>query len=113
MGGLQPLKVSLARELVKPTQFIHEDLEIADDIGAVTRKIFHANIAALQDTLTILDTSALERAVGIINAAQRIELYGIGSAAPIAAPSATLVGEPPASTTTCTSKPSSMALIAG
>jgi DNA-binding MurR/RpiR family transcriptional regulator len=84
MGGLQALKISLAQELVKPTQFIHEDLDSADDLATVTQKIFHANIAALQDTLTVLKIEALGRAVDILQAAERIELYGIGSAAPIA-----------------------------
>lgn len=84
MGGLQALKISLAQELVKPTQFIHEDLEIRDEIDSVIQKVFHANIQALQDTLTILKSEEVERAVALVNAAERIELYGIGSAAPIA-----------------------------
>lgn len=83
MGGLQALKISLAQELVKPTQFIHEDLDPADDLTAVVQKVFGANIAALQDTLTVLNVDALARAVDILEAAERIELYGIGSAAPI------------------------------
>ncbi|MEJ1964497.1 MAG: MurR/RpiR family transcriptional regulator [Gammaproteobacteria bacterium] len=50
----------------------------------MTEKIFHANIAALQDTLKILKSESMARAVEIIHKAERIELYGIGSAAPIA-----------------------------
>jgi DNA-binding MurR/RpiR family transcriptional regulator len=84
VSGLQQLKISLAQELVKPIQFIHEDLEPGDDVATVIRKTFQANIAALQDTLTILKPDEMARAVEIINAADRVELYGIGSAAPIA-----------------------------
>lgn len=84
VSGLQQLKISLAQELVKPVQFIHEDLEAGDDLATVVQKTFGANIAALQDTMSILKTDELQRAIDILNAAERIELYGIGSAAPIA-----------------------------
>src|SRR5262249_8140575 len=60
VGGLQALKISLAQELVKPTQFIHEDLAPGDALPAVIQKVFHANIAALQDTLTVLKPEALK-----------------------------------------------------
>jgi DNA-binding MurR/RpiR family transcriptional regulator len=84
MGGLQALKISLAQELVQPTQFIHEDVASDDDLGSMVQKVFHANIAALQDTLTVFKTEALAQAIEILDSAERIELYGIGSAAPIA-----------------------------
>jgi DNA-binding MurR/RpiR family transcriptional regulator len=84
VSGLQQLKISLAQDLVEPVQFIHEDLARRDDAATVTEKIFHANIAALQDTLKILKSESMARAVEIIHEAERIELYGIGSAAPIA-----------------------------
>lgn len=82
--GFQQVKIALAQELVQPVQFIHEDLARDDDARAVIGKVFDANIRALQDTLSVLDPEALARAVGILLAAERIELYGIGSAAPIA-----------------------------
>jgi RpiR family carbohydrate utilization transcriptional regulator len=84
VSGLQQLKISIAQDLVEPVQFIHEDLAPRDDRATVTQKIFHANIAALQDTLKVLKSEEMERAVDIVLAAQRVELYGIGSAAPIA-----------------------------
>jgi RpiR family transcriptional regulator, carbohydrate utilization regulator len=82
--GFQQVKIALARDLVQPVQFIHEDLHRNDDTAAVVEKIFASNIQALQDTLKILETHQMKRAVGAILAAQRIEVYGIGSAAPIA-----------------------------
>ncbi len=84
VGGLQTLKISLAQDLVEPVQFIQEDLGRRDDTATVTAKIFHANIAALQDTLKVLKSEAMTRAVETILKAERVELYGIGSAAPIA-----------------------------
>lgn len=84
LSGFQQLKLSLAQEIVRPVQFIHEDLEIGDDTAVVCRKIFHSGIQALQDTLSVLDHAALARAVETLRSARRIEVYGIGSSAPIA-----------------------------
>jgi RpiR family carbohydrate utilization transcriptional regulator len=84
MTGFQQLKLSLAQDLVQPVQFIHEDLARGDDPETVCRKIFHSGIQALRDTLSVLDSKEVARAVEIIRAAERIEVYGIGSSAPIA-----------------------------
>jgi len=82
--GFQQLKIALAQEIVKPVQFIHEDLEAGDTEATVIQKIFQSNIQTLTDTRSTLDAKALHRAVQIIKSAKRIEVYGIGSAAPIA-----------------------------
>jgi DNA-binding MurR/RpiR family transcriptional regulator len=82
--GFQQLKIALAQDLVAPVQFIHEDLEPADHSDTVIRKIFASHIQALQDTRASLDIHALIRAVEAIRSARRVEVYGIGSAAPIA-----------------------------
>jgi DNA-binding MurR/RpiR family transcriptional regulator len=82
--GFQQVKIALARDLVQPVQFIHEDLERGDDVGVVVEKIFASDMQALQDTLKVLDREAVARAVELLLAARRIEIYGIGSAAPIA-----------------------------
>lgn len=84
LSGFQQLKLSLAQELVQPLHFIHEDLERDDDADTVCRKIFHSGIQALRDTLSVLDPRALAQAVEVLRAAKRIEIYGIGSSAPIA-----------------------------
>jgi DNA-binding MurR/RpiR family transcriptional regulator len=47
-------------------------------------KIFHSNVQTLHDTQATLSAAALEKAVRLIRAARRIEIYGIGSAATIA-----------------------------
>ncbi|MCP1676685.1 DNA-binding MurR/RpiR family transcriptional regulator [Natronocella acetinitrilica] len=82
-SGFQQMKIILAQELVQPVQFIHEDLDPSDQPQAVIEKIFSSDIQALRDTMEALDADALARAVDAIVAAERVELYGIGSAAPI------------------------------
>ena len=82
--GFQNLKISLAQDLVQPVQFIHEDLQPDDGVAAVIEKIFHSDIQAIKDTLSVLDAGAMMKAVDVLKQARRIEVYGIGSAAPIA-----------------------------
>lgn len=81
--GFQQLKIILAQDIVRDVQFIHEDLEKGDDTPTILKKIFASNIQALTDTLGVLDTEAMQRAVNAIRRARRVELYGIGSAAPV------------------------------
>lgn len=82
--GFQQVKIALAQETVRPVQFIHEDLDPADDTAAVIRKIFQSNVQTLHDTQAALDPKAMERAVKLLRQAERIEIYGIGSSSTIA-----------------------------
>jgi DNA-binding MurR/RpiR family transcriptional regulator len=84
LSGFQQMKLSLAQELVQPVQFIQEDLARDDDVDTIRRKIFHSGIQALRDTMSVLEPEALTSAMTILRAAKRIEIYGIGSSAPIA-----------------------------
>ena len=82
--GFQQVKIALARELVQPVQFIHEDLLPGDTMQAVVEKVFQSDLNALQDTMKALDVGALQHAVDAIRKAKRVEVFGIGSAATIA-----------------------------
>lgn len=82
--GFQEIKLSLAATIVQPIQFIHEDLSRDDNEERVIEKIFAANIAALRDTMQMLKGENLKAAVEAILQADLVEIYGIGSAAPIA-----------------------------
>jgi len=82
--GFQQIKIAIASELVHAVEFIHEDLQRHDDLSTVTRKIFSSGLQALQDTMKALSIDALERAITAIRKANRVEVFGIGSAAPIA-----------------------------
>ena len=64
---------------------IHEDLRPSDTVTDVAEHVFAAHIASLQETQKLLDAedagaSGRDRA----GRSKRVEVYGIGSAAPIA-----------------------------
>jgi DNA-binding MurR/RpiR family transcriptional regulator len=82
--GFQQVKIAIARDLVQPVHLIHEDLARSDNTSTIIEKVFRGNMLALQDTLKVLESKEVQRAVGMIVRAKRVEVYGIGSAAPIA-----------------------------
>ncbi len=82
--GFQQVKIALARDLVQPVQFIHEDLTQRDDLATVVNKIFNSGLQAMRDTMNVLSVPDLSRAVDAIRKAKRVEVFGIGSAATIA-----------------------------
>jgi len=58
----------------------------ADDTPMqIARKVLRADMQAIAHTLELLDEAALNKAVRVLHAARRIEIYGVGSSAPIAA----------------------------
>lgn len=84
VSGFQELKILLSRDLVEPMRMIHEDLRPSDTVADVAEHVFAAHIASLQETQKLLAQKTLSRAVEILRASRRVEVYGIGSAAPIA-----------------------------
>jgi DNA-binding MurR/RpiR family transcriptional regulator len=82
--GFLQLKIVLAQEIVQPVQLIHEDVARGDSTSDVVAKIFSSNVQALHETEATLDVRALEQAVSAIRDAKRVEIYGVGSSAPIA-----------------------------
>jgi DNA-binding MurR/RpiR family transcriptional regulator len=82
--GFQELKILLARDLIEPVQLIQENLHQGDDPATVTDHIFAAHAASLHETRRLLSMESLAQATSLLNEAQRIEIYGIGSSAPIA-----------------------------
>jgi RpiR family carbohydrate utilization transcriptional regulator len=81
--GFQDFKIALAREMVSPLQRLHEEVEEGDDPDSIVRKVFQANINALQDTLDVLNMKAMEEAAHAMLAARQILLIGVGTSGPI------------------------------
>ncbi|MCL6620505.1 MAG: MurR/RpiR family transcriptional regulator [Syntrophobacterales bacterium] len=81
--GFQDFKIALARELVSPLQRLHEEVAEGDDPATIVRKVFQANIAALQDTLEVLDMGAMAEAARRMLAAKSLLLIGVGTSGPI------------------------------
>jgi DNA-binding MurR/RpiR family transcriptional regulator len=81
--GYTDLKLSIARDVSSPTQIIHDDIAEGDRPADIARKVFMSNIQALYDTLEVLDEDALTKALGLLAAAKRILIVGVGTSSPI------------------------------
>lgn len=83
--GYSEMKLSLAMELSKNKQlnfvpYIDEN----DSVSAILEKVFSANVKTLHDTAEEISKAALETAVDMIDGANVIYIYGIGTSAAIA-----------------------------
>lgn len=81
--GYMDLKLRLARDTANPSQIIHSEITPEDTIASITQKVFQANIAALRDTLEVMDFESLTRAANLISQAQRVLIIGVGTSSPI------------------------------
>jgi DNA-binding MurR/RpiR family transcriptional regulator len=82
--GFKDFKIALALESGQSPAVLAEEIRPGDTPGQIARKVFQADMQAIAQTLELLDERALNRAVDALDAARRIEVYGIGSSAPIA-----------------------------
>jgi len=80
-NGFQEFKISLARtsSQSKTDEIIFGEISLDEDVKSICKKIYHNNIDALMDSLSILDYDDVERAAEIILTARKVDLYGSGS----------------------------------
>ncbi len=76
--GYQELKINMARTLIEPVKYIHEEIEETDDISKIIHKVMVADMKAIEDTLCTIDNSEVEKAVNALAQANKIEFYGLG-----------------------------------
>jgi DNA-binding MurR/RpiR family transcriptional regulator len=83
--GFQGLKIALAGDLFSPERSVYQEVEMNDSAEVFAPKIFNIINEGLQDTLKVLDLSALEKAIDALAAARHIDAYGLGGSSIIAA----------------------------
>lgn len=82
--GFQGLKIAMAQDLVPTIEAIHEGIQVGDNIAQIKNKVFFGSIQALQDTISIIDDTELEKAVEAIYKASKFDIYGLGGSGCIA-----------------------------
>lgn len=79
--GYQDFKIRLAQDVVANRTPIYAPVDVADTLVDVLYKTMMANVKALEDTLTVMNLAALERAANELLAARRVDIYGSGGGA--------------------------------
>lgn len=82
LTGFQDLKLHLAREVISPVRSIHEAISPEDPPAVVLRKVFGSHIAALNDTLQVIDAGSVGKAVEAILKARHVYFIGVGTSGP-------------------------------
>lgn len=84
--GLEQMKLSLARYVSSEELNTPIDPIIApgDSIPGIAQKLCHMQTSTVQETLALMDYDAVKRAVGLIQKARRVYLFGLGSSGLVA-----------------------------
>ncbi|WP_075980387.1 MurR/RpiR family transcriptional regulator [Bacillus massilinigeriensis] len=77
--GFQDFKLAIAQDLVNPSEQVHGQINDNDSAETICQKITSHNIAALNNTMSLLSQQELEKAVEVFSKANRILFFGIGS----------------------------------
>jgi len=67
-----------------PTAEMHQELSVEDTSEEIIQKVFRTSIHALEETLSIMDVKAFDRAADLIHGARHRDFYGVGGSAQIA-----------------------------
>jgi DNA-binding MurR/RpiR family transcriptional regulator len=89
--GYPELRLALATELGRAEgsghsgRVVGSDITATDDLDAVIEKISYADARAVEETAAQLDVGTLTAVVDALCAARRIDIYGVGASAFVAA----------------------------
>jgi DNA-binding MurR/RpiR family transcriptional regulator len=83
-SGFSELKIAIAKEVATSRALLHEALVPGDSTANIRDKFAASHTVAIEDTAKVLDAAAVDRAAKLLATAERIEFFGIGTAAPIA-----------------------------
>ncbi|PRX50560.1 RpiR family transcriptional regulator [Prauserella shujinwangii] len=89
VGGYPQLRIALAadtaRTAARSSRDLGGDISPEDDVAAVVSKVSFADARAVEETAEQLDVAELERVIDVLAAAGRVDVYGVGASAFVAA----------------------------
>ncbi|GIO87192.1 RpiR family transcriptional regulator [Paenibacillus faecis] len=77
--GFQDFKLSLAQDLVKPSDRLYNEVTEEDDASTLNRKVISMHIGALEQTSELVNSEQLEQAIALLHQADNINFFGVGS----------------------------------
>lgn len=89
VGGYPQLRIALAadtaRSEARSNRNIGGEIGPTDDLAAVVGKVSFADARAVEETADQIDIATLERVIDLLSEARRIDVYGVGASAFVAA----------------------------
>ncbi len=83
-AGYREFRNAVAQYNRLPTAEMHQELSLEDTSQEIIQKVFRTSIQALEETLSIMDIEAFDRAADLIYGARQRDFYGVGGSAQIA-----------------------------
>ncbi|MFA1672020.1 MurR/RpiR family transcriptional regulator [Rhizobium mongolense] len=83
-AGYRDFRAAVSQYNRQPTAEMHQELSVDDTSQEIVQKVFRTSINALEETLSILDMEAFDRAADLIHRANNRDFYGVGGSAQIA-----------------------------
>jgi DNA-binding MurR/RpiR family transcriptional regulator len=83
-AGYREFRTALSQYNKLPTAEMHQELSLDDTSQEIVQKVFRTSIQALEETLSIIDIAAFDRAADLIHGARQRDFYGVGGSAQIA-----------------------------
>ncbi|EJL43535.1 MULTISPECIES: MurR/RpiR family transcriptional regulator [Brevibacillus] len=85
MKGYQELKLRIAGDLNKQTApTSYQEIMMEGTTESIMQAVSWNNIQSIQDTLSVLSSEEVNRAVDALSTARKIDVYGVGASAVIA-----------------------------
>jgi RpiR family carbohydrate utilization transcriptional regulator len=84
-SGFQDFKLQLAQQLANKPEFEAFAIDASDSVEKLGQKVFDATLATLSQVRDALNPTAIEAAINAITQAKRVEFYGFGASAAVAA----------------------------
>lgn len=84
--GYRDFAIALAADVAsqKPDGETYTDIRIGDDLETIIKNVCHNTKKSIDDTLKVLNSKEVERAIHAVHKAKRIDFYGVGASGLIA-----------------------------
>ncbi|MFZ5969055.1 MAG: MurR/RpiR family transcriptional regulator [Bacillota bacterium] len=85
--GFQEFKIDLVKDVTQSEgdkEVVYEDITIYDTVEEIMKKISYENIKVIENTIKLMDTDQVEKAIRAITKGKVIYLYGVGASGLVA-----------------------------
>ena len=83
-NGFRDFREALVVYRQTDTASLHSEISPDDSSADIIRKVFQTSMQALEETMSILDVVAFDRAADLLHKARQRDFYGVGGSAQIA-----------------------------